>query len=116
MAILNGSTGNDVLTGGVGDDILLGGLGNDQLAGGDGNDLLVGGPGTNALSGGKGNDVYVVEDSLDVITEQAGEGTDRVESYVSHELADNIENLTLLGTGDTVGFGNDLANIITGNS
>lgn len=116
MAILKGTNDNDVLAGGIADDILLGGLGDDELAGGDGNDLLIGGPDADTLSGGKGNDVYILEDSLDSITEQAGEGVDRVESYVSHKLADNVENLVLLGTGDISGTGNDLANIITGNA
>ena len=48
--------------------------------------------------------------------EAANEGTDLVQSTVTHTLEANIENLTLIGTGAINGIGNSLNNILTGNS
>jgi Ca2+-binding RTX toxin-like protein len=45
MAVILGTTGNDLLTGTSGDDSLSGLAGNDSLTGGAGNDTLTGGPG-----------------------------------------------------------------------
>jgi Ca2+-binding RTX toxin-like protein len=66
----------------------------------------------------KGNDVYVVDDIGDVTTEALNAGTDEIKTSISiaTALAANIENLTLLGTGDLQGLGNTLANVITGNT
>src|SRR5207302_3035068 len=47
-----------------------------QITGGTGNDCLDGGAGVDALSGGAGDDTFVVENTGDVVTEHAGEGTD----------------------------------------
>ena len=41
---------------------------------------------------------------------------DRVKSYISYILGDNVENLTLLGATAIDGTGNTLANSLTGNS
>ncbi len=51
-----------------------------------------------------------------MITENAAEGTDTVQSSVTYTLGANIENLTLTGTGNINGTGNTLANVITGNT
>ncbi len=110
---LNGAGGNDTLVGGEGNDTLTGGNGNDSLAGGAGNDLLRGGTGIDTLEGGAGNDTY---DSFgDVIIEAADAGIDTVLSSISFTLGANLENLTLLGTGNLNGTGNSLSNTITGN-
>jgi Ca2+-binding RTX toxin-like protein len=68
------------------------------------------------LSGGAGNDVYIITDGKDVITEGKSSGIDLVKSSVSHTLSSNVENLTLTGTGSTRGTGNGLANKIIGNA
>lgn len=115
---LNG-TGNDldnILTGNGGNNSLSGGNGNDTLLGGAGNDTLSGGTGTNSLVGGIGDDVYVVDVTTNAISERVNEGTDTVRVNVSFSLADNVENLVLLGTTAINGTGNLLNNLITGNT
>jgi Ca2+-binding RTX toxin-like protein len=109
---LVGDSGNDTLEGGDGSDELLGGIGADSLIGGNGNDTLDGGTGSDDLAGGKNDDTYVVDSIFDEVIEAANQGTDLVVASVNHELADNVENLTLLGSID--GTGNGLANSIAG--
>jgi Ca2+-binding RTX toxin-like protein len=112
---LYGYDGNDTLIGGVGYDNLYGGNGNDTLDGGLYNDLLDGGSGNDTMSGGLGNDTYAVDSALDVVSEAAGAGIDRVNAYVNYTLGDNIENLFLYGTAVN-GTGNSLNNVIIGTS
>ena len=118
--LIVGSSGNNNLTGVGGNDTLLGGNGNDDLAGGDGNDVLDGGLGINLLAGGLGNDIYVLGAGTDAVTEFNGQGTDEVRSASGINLAgpqfENIENLRLTGSAHVGASGNNLANIIIGNS
>jgi Ca2+-binding RTX toxin-like protein len=88
-----------------------------HLIGNDGANQLDGGLGNDTLEGGKGNDTYVVDASDSVIESVSGAagGIDTILSSVGFVLGDNIENLTLTGTGDILGTGNALANKITGN-
>ena len=97
------------------DNIMIGNSGSSSLYGYDGNDWLDGGSGVDSLGGMKGNDTYVVDNLSDVIGELAGEGTDRVRSYVTWTLATNFENLTLTGTDTINGTGNSVANDMLGN-
>jgi len=113
---LTGNAEANVLTGGGGNDSLDGGAGADTLLGGDGNDTLVGGLGADAMSGGIGNDSYTVDDAADTIEELSGEGTDSVSASVTYGLSAHVENLTLSGSAAINGSGNDLANVLTGNS
>lgn len=94
----------------------IGGLGNDTIIGNDADNTLDGGGGADQLSGGKGNDTYNVDSPGDVATENAGEGTDLVNSLLSYTLPANVENLTLTGTANLTGTGNGLDNVITGNA
>jgi Ca2+-binding RTX toxin-like protein len=86
------------------------------LNGGVGNDTLNGGAGADTLVGGTGNDTYVVDNAVDVVVENASEGTDLVQSSVSYSLGANAENLTLTGTGGLTATGNGQDNILTGNT
>jgi Ca2+-binding RTX toxin-like protein len=113
---LFGTPGDDVLTGGRGDDTLSGLAGNDQINGGEGDDWLDGGTGTDTMIGNSGNDTYAIGESGDVVIEAVGEGTDTVQSSVTHTLGTNVENLTLTGSANLNGTGNALDNILTGNS
>jgi Ca2+-binding RTX toxin-like protein len=114
---LSGLAGNDELNGGLGDDTLLGGDGLDSLNGGDGNDTLDGGTGNDAMAGGDGDDTFLVQDTGDTVSEGGGGGTDTVLSSVTFTITDaDVENLTLQGTGNINGAGNNSNNVITGNS
>ena len=69
-----------------GDEIFIGTSGTDTLVGRGGNDILDGGAGADAMQGGAGNDTYLVDNAGDVVTENASEGTDLVQSSVSFTL------------------------------
>ena len=97
---------NLVLTGSANID----GTGNDQ------DNMMVGNAGINHLAGGLGNDIYVVQNSGDIVTELSGEGSDLVDSSVTYTLGDNLENLTLIGSAAVDATGNAGVNIITGNN
>ncbi|MXN49109.1 hypothetical protein GR138_28290, partial [Shinella kummerowiae] len=113
---IRGNSGNNTLSGGGGNDTLNGAGGADKLYGGDGNDTLDGAAGADELHGGTGNDVYMLGAENDLVSDSAG--IDRITSTISRSLADyaTIENLTLLGIGDTTGTGNIFNNHLLGNS
>lgn len=99
------------------------------LTGNAGNNILDGGAGADNLVGGLGDDTYVVDSLLDVVVENQDEGIDTIRSSITYSLAPalqaatgtysgslDVENLTLIGTGNVNGTGNDLDNVITGNA
>jgi Ca2+-binding RTX toxin-like protein len=103
-------------TGNAGDNLLVG---NDQantLSGLAGNDTLDGALGVDTLAGGAGDDLYRVENALDVVVENANEGADVVHARVTYTLSDNVENLVLVGPGALAGYGNALNNWMQGNN
>ena len=115
--ILEAENGNDTLIGANGKDLLFGGAGNDTMFGNAGDDQLSGEGGIDLLYGGLGNDTYVVDDAADLTFENAGEGTDTVVAWASVYLYAEIENLSLApAAGAGFGVGNELANLINGNS
>jgi hypothetical protein len=78
--------------------------------------VLDGGAGADTLAGGSGNDTYIT-DGLDTVIEPLNAGVDTiVSSAANYTLGDNLENLSLAGTGNINGGGNALANRISGNS
>jgi Ca2+-binding RTX toxin-like protein len=107
-AAVNG-TGNTLVN------ILTGNGAANTLNGLGGHDTLNGGSGADLLLGGLGNDIYMVDNVGDVAAENAGEGTDLVQSSVTFTLGANVENLTLTGAAINA-TGNALANILTGNA
>jgi len=86
------------------------------LTGGEGNDTLNGGVGADTMIGGVGNDRYYVDNTGDVMAENADEGTDTVYSSISYALGANLEKLSLTGTDAINGTGNELNNSIKGNA
>lgn len=89
-----------------------------NATGNTGDNTLTGNVAKNTLTGGLGNDTYVIQDTTDVIKENAGEGNDTVvikdKSYsIATQL--NLENITLTGTATTTATGNTAANILIGN-
>jgi Ca2+-binding RTX toxin-like protein len=114
--VARGNDGDDILFGAGGSDELSGGIGIDQLFGGDGGDLLDGGEGKDYMNGGAGDDVYVVDDSGDEVSEFGGSGIDLVKASASFVLGTGVENLVLTGTAAINGTGNALVNNLTGNS
>lgn len=112
--VFNGTAGDDIANGLGGNDVLNGNDGNDTLNGGIGNDILNGGLGTDQLNGGAGNDIYIVDNTGDVVNDVGG-GTDRIDTTLNiFNLGANIENLNFIGSGNFAGTGNGLANNIIG--
>lgn len=111
-----GGSGDDTIIGNDANNNLKGGAGNDTISGGLGNDILDGGAGNDKLTGGTGNDSYLVNTTLDVVTEAASEGTDTVQAFTTWTLGVNLENLILKGTGAINGTGNTLNNTLIGNT
>ena len=121
MATINGTIGNDLI------DInfltpptdladTINGLeGDDTIFGLGGDDTIDGGLGIDSMTGGLGNDVFIVDNKLDLVIEADEQGTDEIRSSVTYTLSDFVENLVLTGIGKINGTGNDLANTITGN-
>jgi len=108
-AAVNGS-GNSL------DNVILGNSASNTLAGSAGNDILNGGAGADTLIGGAGNDTYIVDNPGDVVTEQADQGADTVQSFIAYTLPAHVENLTLMGTAAIGAVGNALNNVLTGNT
>ena len=74
------------------------GLGN-VIQGNSGNNVLDGGVGADAMSGGLGDDIYIVDDVGDIVTEAAGAGNDEIRAALAaYSLGANVEKLT--GTSD----------------
>ena len=91
--------------------------GTDNMSGYSGDDLLNGYGDADHMTGGAGNDTYVVDSSLDVVTELANQGQDTVKTNLSlYALGANIENLTFTEPGSHVGIGNALNNALWGNT
>jgi trimeric autotransporter adhesin len=107
MATITGTGGNDTLTGTSANDTIQGLAGDDALHGGAGGDVLV---------GGTGNDTFFVENSSDQAVENAGEGFDVVNTFVTFTLPANVEGMALQGSGAINGTGNNLNNFILGNA
>ncbi|MDQ3247064.1 MAG: hypothetical protein M3Q52_09310 [Pseudomonadota bacterium] len=117
IGIVEHSAGQYRFTGSGQSDHIVGFRSDDILMGGGGNDVLDGAGGADRLYGGDGNDSYYVDHTSDRAYEvSATGGIDTVFSSVTHSLGANVERLTLTGDVAVRGYGNDLANLIIGNS
>jgi Ca2+-binding RTX toxin-like protein len=114
----NGNSAANIMVGNGGNNVLSGGGGNDTIAAGLGNDTLNGGTGVDDMTGGTGNDTYFA-DQYDSVSETAGSGIDTVvatSDYLLTLASGDVENLTIVaGVDNFSGWGNSLANKITGN-
>ena len=108
--------GDITVDGGSGNDVIWSSSGNDTLIGGLGDDVVDGGAGADRMLGGTGNDRYYVDSTSDQVQENVNEGTDRAYASVSYALSAHVENLTLIGSADLNGTGNDLDNTLMGNA
>ena len=86
-----------------------------------GNDTLDGGAGNDFMSAGEGDDKYIVDSSLDFVSEgtKLVGGVDTVESTAATfslitSASGRVENLFFTGSGAFTGQGNDYANEIRG--
>jgi Ca2+-binding RTX toxin-like protein len=88
-----------------------------QIYGNNGNNILDGGLGVDILAGGLGNDTYVLGADLSDTISDTG-GIDTVTSTIARSLTSygTVENLTLLGSANINGSGNNLNNILVGNA
>jgi serralysin len=114
--ILVGNSGDNKLYGDTGGDTLYGLGGNDILDGGAGADILDGGSGADTMVGGLGDDLYWVDNAGDRVFESFGEGFDTVRSTVNFQVLDYAESLELQGSGDLIGWGASIDNVLVGNS
>ncbi|MBL0841446.1 M10 family metallopeptidase [Pseudomonas mediterranea] len=89
----------------------------DTLIGNSLGNVLSGLTGKDTMVGGAGNDIYVVDNLGDVVSETStlASEIDTVRSSVSWTLGANLENLVLTGTDHLNGTGNALNNVLTGN-
>jgi Ca2+-binding RTX toxin-like protein len=118
-----GNTLNNTMTATPAGGNLYGMEGTDTLIGGVSADVLDGGTDADVMIGGDGNDSYTIDNVGDVVTEASNAGTDTVSTSLdNYVLADNFENLTLLGSddddtadADLNGSGNSVANTVIGN-
>lgn len=108
-------TNNLTLTGNDLSNVLTGNSGANVLRGNAGNDWLNGEAGVDTMYGGTGNDIYVVDNVRDSVSELGGDGTDLVVSGVTFTLPDGVEQLQLSSSAIN-GIGNTLDNRLTGGS
>ena len=81
-----------------------------------GDDTLYGVGANDVLRGGAGNDTYIIDSAIHSIIENAGEGSDTVQSLSSYILTAHVEDLVLTGSGKINAIGNIQSNRLTGNN
>ncbi|MFC7499866.1 hypothetical protein ACFQRC_11615 [Enterovirga sp. GCM10030262] len=114
--VLRANFENLMLTGTAAIDGYGNGLSN-ILEGNDAANILDGKAGADAMRGGLGDDVYWVDRASDqAIEDSPFGGTDEVRASASFTLGSYIETLSLTGTANIKGTGNDLDNLIHGNA
>jgi Ca2+-binding RTX toxin-like protein len=110
-----GANVENLFFGGSGNFVGSGNVLDNQIVGGAGNDVIIGAGGADTMAGGDGSDIYEASDLGDRVIELAGAGSDTVwASLASYTLDANVENLFFGGSGNFVGGGNVLANMLVG--
>jgi len=104
----------DILVGDDSNEIAHAGGGDDTIQGNGGNDILDGGAGADHMVGGTGNDTYFVDNTGDVVVEEASGGFDTEQSSIDRTIDANVEQLVLIG-GANNATGDDRPNALTGN-
>lgn len=92
-----------------------GGSAADRLIGNEAANVLNGAAGEDTMAGLAGDDTYVVDNVRDIVIEEVGHGNDTIRSSVAYQLPSNVENLTLVGTNQISGKGNNGDNYLIGN-
>ncbi len=108
-------TGAFMLMGNALDNKIFGNASDNYIDGGSGNDLLDGGAGADRMSGGEGDDIYIVDNVGDVVSETPWDGHDLIKTSVSYTLSYSVEDGLLLGNAAINLTGNNLENVLTGN-
>jgi len=107
--IATGNAGNDMLIANAGADTLVAGSGNDTL-------ISVSGAQIESLVGGTGSDLFVVNNTGDVVSVGTTRGADTIQSSVSYTLPTAVDTLTLTGSSNLTGAAVSGSNSITGNA
>ncbi|UWI61031.1 M10 family metallopeptidase C-terminal domain-containing protein [Pseudomonas sp. BW7P1] len=91
---------------------------NNRMTGNAGNNVFDGKGGADIMIGNGGSDTYYVDNVGDQVIELEASLTDvdQVFSSIDYTLGTNVENLTLLGSANLNGNGNELNNVLTGNA
>lgn len=89
---------------------------NNVMIGNSANNVLDGKAGIDTMSGGAGDDLYIVDNTADIVSELAAEGIDTIKTTVTYTASANVERLELIGTENIDGYGNELDNTLIGNS
>lgn len=118
---VDGIFGGFTIANGVVIENATGGSGNDTLIGNNIANVLNGNGGADRMIGRGGDDVYLVDNAGDVVTEVAGEGLDSIQTNVDYQIdiGASVEWLGTFGTATTGNlnlFGNEIANTILGNA
>jgi Ca2+-binding RTX toxin-like protein len=108
-----------VYTGTSGDDVLssrYATAANETFYGYAGNDLIDGGLGADRMFGGAGHDTYVVDNTGDVVVENANEGFDTVRVSFSYTIPVNVDVVELTGAAQINATGSSQNDRLYGNS
>jgi trimeric autotransporter adhesin len=103
----DGNSLSNKITGNSNDNILKGFIGNDTI---------IGGAGIDDMWGGTGNDLYIVDETFELVHEAANQGHDLVKSSATYTLSSSVEDLFLTGNAAIDGTGNITDNTIKGNN
>jgi serralysin len=99
--------------------IAIGNAAANEIWGNELGNIINGGAGADMMIGAWGDDIYVADNEHDNVVEEIDAGRDEIRTLVDYTrfgLMHNVENLTLLGSGNLNGNGNAAANIFKGNS